>query len=612
MKLPRNKRFGGLLPRLLLVGTGLTALAAAAAIAQESLLPPGFGQAPPAARPQPTPAPSQAPNAQTGATLPQNASAPPAGATPSLVLDPGIFASVAPPQPVSRQAELPDSARRPIDVVGLGSGYGRNSWGERDGRFLSTMMRRLDAPLASRWASIALRRALVTKVPTPANVSAPDWVAERAWLLLRMGEADGAAMLVQSVDVDRFNAKLYAVAGQAALATADVAGLCPLADGGAIRSREPIWPMARAVCSALSGDTAIADVLMDQARRRTRDPRGIDVQLAERMMAVNGAGRRSVAVEWTGVNQLTSWRFGLANALGLTVPADLYRTVGPQTIAWSARAPMVPAAERLSAALTAARVGVFSNSALVDLFSQAADDSGEFTGDSPAARLRQCYVADSDDARLSAMKAFWNGEAWGEEGKADRYAALILTARAAARIVPDLDHAGDAAELIGAMMAAGLDRKASGWAPVVAGMSGEKGDPAWAILAVGTPNISVDLSADRLSAVAGRWADSNPHKLRLLLAALAGLDRLQTEDQLKLLSDQGVGFDNRSNWARILLQAADRGEQGTVLLMVAAGMQRTGWGGISSPMFATMIRALHNVGLDGEARMIAAEAMTRL
>jgi hypothetical protein len=370
--------------------------------------------------------------------------------------------------------------------------------------------------------------------------------------------------------------------------------------------------MARAVCSALSGDTAIADVLMDQARRRTRDPRGIDVQLAERMMAVNGAGRRSVEVEWTGVNQLTSWRFGMANALGLTIPADLYRTVGPQTIAWAARAPMIPAAERMNAALTAARLGVFSNSALVDLFSQAAEDSGEFTGESPAARLRQCYVAANDDARLAAMKAFWNGEAWGEEGRADRYAALILTARAAARIVPDSDHAGDAAELIGAMMTAGLDRKASGWAPVVAGMSEEKGDPAWAILAVGTPNISVDLSADRLSAVAGRWADSNPHKLRLLLAALAGLDRLQTEDQLKLLSEQGVGFDNRSTWARILLQAADRGEQGTVLLMVAAGMQRTGWGGVSSPMFATMIRALHNVGLDGEARMIAAEAMTRL
>jgi len=610
MKPPRNKLSGRPRARLLLaLGTGLTALAAAAAIAQESLLPPGFGQAPPAARPQasPTPAPSQ-----PGPSAPAQNPASPATSTPSLVLDPAIFATVAPPQPVSRQAELPDSARRSVDMVGLGSGYGRASWGARDGRFLSTMMRRLDAPLASRWASIALRRALVTRVPTPDNVSASDWVAERAWLLLRMGEADGAAMLVQSVDVDRYNAKLYAVAGQAALATADVSGLCPLADGGAIRSREPIWPMARAVCSALSGDTAIADVLMDQARRRTRDPRGIDVQLAERMMAVNGAGRRSVEVEWTGVNQLTSWRFGMANALGLTIPADLYRTVGPQTIAWGARAPMIPAAERMTAALTAARLGVFSNSALVDLFSQAAEDIGEFTGDSPAARLRACYVADSDDARLAAMRAFWTGEAWGEEGKGDRYAALILTARAAARIRPDSDHAGDAAELVGAMMAAGLDRKAAGWAPVVSGMSGEKGDPAWAILAVGTPTISVDISADRLSAVAERWAETNPLKLRLLLGALAGLDRLQTEDQMKLLSDNGVGFDNRSNWARVLLQAADRKETGTVLLMVAAGMQRSGWGGISSPMFATMIRALHNAGLDGEARMIAAEAMTRL
>jgi hypothetical protein len=49
-----------------------------------------------------------------------------------------------------------------------------------------------------------------------------------------------------------------------------------------------------------------------------------------------------------------------------------------------------------------------------------------------------------------------------------------------------------------------------------------------------------------------------------------------------------------------------------VALLVAVGMQETGWSGLSSAMFATMIRALHDVGLDGEARMIAAEAMTRL
>ncbi|KQX20236.1 MULTISPECIES: hypothetical protein [unclassified Sphingomonas] len=586
---------------------GAAALAAAAAFAQESLLPPGFGNQPgPTNRPQQAaPAPVQ--------PAPGSASAAPAAApVPALTLDPTIFASTEPEAPVVPAEELPASARRSIDMVGPFAGFGTNAWGTTDGRFLSTLMRRLDAPITSRWASITLRRALLTRVGTPANVSAPDWVAERAWLLLRMGEADGARMLVQGVDVDRFNAKLYAVAGQSALANGDAAGLCALADGGSIRSREAIWPMARAICSALSGDTAIADVMMDQARRRASDPRGIDIQLAERMMGVNGAGRRSVSVEWTGVNQLTAWRFGMASALGLTIPADLYGTVGPQVIAWSARAPMTPPAERLDAAMTAARLGVFSNSALVDLYSQAADDSDDFTGDTPGGRLRMCYVGTDDGARLSAMRGFWTGEGLGDGKRVDHYAGLILTARAAARIVPDSEHASDAADLVGSMMSAGLDRKAGSWAPVVAGMSAGKGDDAWAILAVGTPRAVVDISADRLSAVADRWSEENPQKLRLLLAALAGLDRLETEQQMRLLQEYQVGFDNRSNWGRLLLQAADRKEPATVALLVAVGMQRSSWGGLSSAMFATMIRALHDVGLDGEARMIAAEAMTRL
>ncbi len=599
MKPPLNKR------ALLALTAGVVALAAAAAFAQESLLPDGFGTQPgPTNRPQ-----------QAGSPAPGQPVAPPgpAPAQPAaLDLDPAVFASAMPEEEEYKPEELPDSARRSIDVAGPFRGFGPRAWGESNGKMLAILMRRLDVPIASRWAAITLRRALLTRVATPDKVAAPDWVAERAWLLLRMGEADGAQMLVQGADVDGFNAKLYAVAGQSALASADAAGLCPLADGGAIRSREPIWPMARAICAALSGDTAIADVLMDQARRRTRDPQGIDVQLAERMMAVNGAGRRAVTVEWTGVNQLTAWRVGMANALGLTIPADLYGTVGPQVVAWSARAPMIPAAERIGAAMTAARLGVFSNSALVDLYARAGEESGDLGSDTAPGRLRRCYVADDDSGRVAAMRGFWSGEGLDEGATVDRYAGLILTARAAARIVPDDDHAGDAAELIGAMMAAGLDRKAAGWAPIVSAMSAEKGNAAWAILAVGTPKVSVDLSADRLSAVADAWADANPQKLRLLLAALSGLDRLRTEDQMRLLQDHEVGFDNSSIWARLLLQAADRGETATVALLVAVGMQKTGWNGMSSAMFATMIRALHNVGLDGEARMIAAEAMTRL
>src|SRR3546814_2180582 len=89
-------------------------------------------------------------------------------------------------------------------------------------------MKATRAPVISRWASILLRRTLLSEVNTPANVNGADWAAERAWLLLRMGEADAARMLVQSVDTADFTPRMYAVAMQTYLATADPAGLCPL------------------------------------------------------------------------------------------------------------------------------------------------------------------------------------------------------------------------------------------------------------------------------------------------------------------------------------------------------------------------------------------------
>jgi hypothetical protein len=598
MKLRPNKR------RLIAAGGVIAAVIGAIALAPvfaqgapESLLPPGFGQ-PAAARLAP---------AATAPAQPVNPSA-----VPQLSLDPGIFApTVTAPVPVVPALELPDTARRSIDLVGPLAGFGQESFGDADGRFLSILMRRLDMPIASRWASITLRRAVLSRVPTPAHILPADWIAERAWLLLRMGEADGARLLVEGVDLDHFNAKLYAVAGQTALANADAAGLCALADGAALRSSDPMWPMARAICASLSGDTAIAGVLMDQARRHMRDARGIDIQLAEKMMGVNGAGQRSVAIDWTGANQLTGWRFGMASALGVTIPADLISTVGPQVIAWQARAPMLPASERLDAALVAARIGVFSNAALVDLYGLAGDEGEDFTKDTPAGRLRACYVGDDDSARIAAMRILWLGD---NDAAAphDRFAAQILTARAAARIVPSSDFAGDAANLIGSMMTAGLDRRAARWAPVVASMSAEKGDAAWAILAVGSEQPSVDLGASRITGFADRMGDQGRHKAQMLIAALAGLGRIAGTDEIKMAGDYGFQFDVRSNWARLLQRAALKRQPGTVALLVAAGMQRGDWRAISPGMFFMMIRSLRAVGLEGEARMISAEAMSRL
>ena len=73
--------------------------------------------------------------------------------------------------------------------------------------------------------------ALLTQLRAPTDVHPADWTAERAWLLLRMGEADGARMLVSGVDVRDFTPKMFQVGVQSALANADPSAMCPLEDG---------------------------------------------------------------------------------------------------------------------------------------------------------------------------------------------------------------------------------------------------------------------------------------------------------------------------------------------------------------------------------------------
>ena len=145
-------------------------------------------------------------------------------------------------------------------------------------------MRRMDTPIASRWAHIALRDALLAKVTAPRDVHPVDWVAERAWLLLRMGEADAARMLIAGVDTDRFTPKMQAAVQSA---TGRAAILRPCARSRPIGKYEPniralVWPCARP--SRGAGDRFRAD---RRCRRRGRIG-GIDLALAQKVV---GAAR---------------------------------------------------------------------------------------------------------------------------------------------------------------------------------------------------------------------------------------------------------------------------------------------------------------------------------
>ncbi len=73
-----------------------------------------------------------------------------------------------------------------------------------------------------------------------------------------------------------------------------------------------------------------------------------------------------------------------------------------------------------------------------------------------------------------------------------------------------------------------------------------------------------------------------------------------------------VNLNAQNRWTRLIDHAAARGQQGTVVLLAAAGMQTGGWAGVPPHHLYRIVRALRRVGLEYEARMIAAEAVARL
>lgn len=587
---------------VLLVG----ALPALGQRAPESILPPGFDQP----QPSPTPSPSASPSANAPGPinlLPTNPSAaPPTGAD-------TLPQAEAPDADVTAQldaaalakAEMPAFAKRTTAHIGLldpaHGGQPMNAFGRTPGRYLDRLMERLDAPIASRWLSIGLRRTLASDVATPADVDGADFAAERAWLLVRMGEPIVARAIAQHVDTANFTPKLYEATLQAGLASADPAALCPVADAARDIAPDRAWVLAQAFCAGLAGNPDDAGQKLDAARKRGTAS-GVDLLLAQKIMGTGAQGRQAVTIEWDSVNQLTAWRYGLAVAGGVLIPDRLFNTVNPRVRLWQAQAPMIDAATRAPFAELAAAQGVLSSAALTDLFGEVdAGDDQSSAAVGIARDLRTVY-ADADPAtRLTAMRRLWDEP----RDAATRYARLVLTARAAIMVQPGA-AAADQDRLIAAMLSVGYVGPALRWRQSVT-----LGTDGWAMLTLADPN-GAPLGRSDITAYQSRGNDPTGRKAAMLFAALAGLDRLNASTVGALAPSLQVDTNLSNAWTRAIDTAAQRREPGTVVLMCGIGMQTRDWRGVPPTAFYHMIAALHRTGQDGLARLMAVEALTRL
>ena len=592
--------------RSILIGSAALGIALAIpALAQEqpeSLLPPGF-EDPPAVPQQPANQSQPANSAQPQRT-------PSEGGGVEMVDLLEALDEMVDREPVP-QVEYPALARRDPRYAGtldpIAHGLGYRPWGAASGKALQILMRRMDVPLASRWAHIGLRGALLAKAANPADVHPADWAAERAWLLLRMGEADASRLLIASMDSDRFTPKMRQIALQSALANSDPSAMCAVEPE--LSKVEPrVAPLVTAICASLSGEAERAAADVETARRRGRvSP--IDIALADKVVGAGAETSRAVTIEWEPVEELNSWRYGLSTATALMPPDRLVNSSSLQTQAWLARAPMFPATQRLPMARTAAALGVFSSQALLDLYSASFDATDpDSLGETEAWQLRLAYIGKDLDARMSAMRTIWGNS----RSPLDRVAAQVLLSRAARYIAPSIDLQSDAPDLVASLLAGGFDREAARWTRVVGEMDDQPGDAVWAMLVLGAPDGQQPaVEPGRIEDFADRDQSEGKQRTALLVAGLAGLGRIDAATAGALNRAHRLGLAAETGWTRTIDGAMRRRQSGTAILLTGSALQGLSFEEIRAVYLYHSVNALRRTGQEYLARMIAAEALAR-
>ncbi len=604
------------------VGGAAIALGAGMALAQdapESLLPPGFDD--------PTPTPTARPAPPPAVRTPQTPVT--TGAGPVVQPLPG--SSVAIPDlggvnlenvPSAEELEqmstdeldellglkpkydIPPGARRSLERVGViaqsEGGLPSGSLAKQPAALVRAALAGTKHPLVSRWGHILLRRALASRLAAPQGMSPVEFVGLRIAVLNRLGEHAAARALAQDVDTANWDRPMIAGALAAYLGTQDIVGACPAVRfHGSIRD-DATWTMLQAICNAYAGEGALAGTQLDRALRQGIAPK-IDVLLAQRFAGAAGNGRRAVDIEWDDVEDLNPWRFALANALGEEIPEGLNASAGAYYQRIWASAPMLGLTTRVTGADRAAREGLMSARAMVDLYGQIYADE-TITGEAAdrAAQLRNAYVASSPKDRLTAMQAIWGGST------ANEYGRYVLTAYAAARIPADEAFAKDADALIASMLTAGLDRDAMAWRNAV-----DPGSAAWGQLVLAQPGKANAALAEAIDRFIDDDRSDDYRKSRFLLAGLSALGRISGPVLAEFSERVELDLSRQTKWSRAISHAARLNNRTLVALLAGLGMQGDSWQRMTPRHLYHIVSALNRVGLQAEARMIAAEAVAR-
>lgn len=559
------------------------------------------------------PAPTQP--SQTPGAAPAQATSGEEGAPPQEGGDIAPVAAEA--QTISPQLVAPDLIAPPAtQAIGwlppISGGFGARIWEGSSGAFLKALLPRVPAPTASRFGHILLRRALLSIAPPPPGALLGNFAAERAHLLLRMGEVDGAKAIIDRMPLDSYTRRLYDVAPQVHLAAGDIPSLCPLVQTGIAVSKDSLWPLSSAMCAAIQGDDAGAALVLDR-ERENRLSQDFDIRLTDRVATLVAGGNRGINVGWPAQGRLTTFRLSLALMGGVPVPREVLSSANSAVRGWLVRHPNAPLPVRIEAANTATATGVMSGRELVNLWSlQAAGLDSTALAALPVGKLRTAYVAGRFSIRLAAMQDLWSQGAM----EADRAAMKIVTAGAAAGFPVYPAYIEAAPQLVRSLLMVGDVKSAQRWWDLARAQTRQGNSKAGASLRMIWPLVTLAQAKGQIphsGKLYDLWSDtlegdrSQKQRVRALAAAsLIGMGLLDKND---IPGGDWPDELDTSYVKRIRAAAANR-QKGEVIVLAALGLG-TDPTAILPAHLLEVTRALKKVGLVREAGLIAAEALIR-
>jgi hypothetical protein len=156
------------------------------------------------------------------------------------------------------------------------------------------------------------------------------------------------------------------------------------------------------------------------------------------------------------------------------------------------------------------------------------------------------------------------------------------------------------------MLAAGYDTNALAWSPIVP--SGSQG---WGLLTLAAPGRIRSVDTGAVDSYYGDDESQNKRKSAFLVAGLAGLGRIDEGAATRYSNEWGMQLDSATRFTTAIERAARDGDAASVAMLAGLGMQGSSWQRMTPRYLYHIVSALRTVGLDAEARMIAAEAVAR-